>query len=114
MPSGSRRRDVEKRRVILSPEALGDLEALYDYIAMDSGALRAIGYIERIDAFCRGFELAGQRGHARDDIRPGLRVVGFERRITIAFHVDAKTVTIDRILYGGRDIGHALKPEGAK
>jgi toxin ParE1/3/4 len=104
---------VEKRKVILSPEALGDLEALYDHIATDSGPLRAIGYIERIESFCRRFELAGQRGHARDDIRPGLRIVGFERRITIAFHVDAKTVTIDRILYGGRDIGHILKPEGA-
>ena len=101
---------MEKRRVVLSPEALGDLDALYDHIATDFGALRAIGYIERIEAFCRGFELAGQRGHRRDDIRPGLRVVGFERRVTIAFHVDAKTVTIDRILYGGRDIRRALNP----
>jgi toxin ParE1/3/4 len=101
---------VEKREVIFSPEALGDLEALYDHIAADSGPLRAIGYIERIESFCRGFELAGQRGHRRDDVRPGLRVVGFERRITVAFHVDAKAVTIDRILYGGRDIGLVLKP----
>jgi len=93
---------------------LGDLETLYDHIASDSGPLRAIGYIERIESFCRGFELAGQRGHARDDIRSGLGVVGFERRVTIGFHVDAKTVTIDRILYGGRDIGRALKSEGAK
>ena len=100
---------MEKRRVILSPEALGDLEALYDHIAADSGTLRAIDYIERIESFCRGFELAGQRGHTRDDIRPGLRVVGFERRVTIAFHVDAKSVTIDRILYAGRDIGSALE-----
>ena len=34
----------------------------------------------------------------------GLRVVGFERRVTIAFHVGADTVTFLRILYGGRDI----------
>jgi len=31
-------------------------------------------------------------------------LVGFERRVTIAFHVDPTTVTIDRILYGGREI----------
>ena len=105
---------MEKREVIFSPEALADLEALYDYIATDSGPIRAIGYIERIEVFCRGFELAGQRGHRRDDIRPGLRVVGFERRVTIAFHVEAKTVTIDRILYGGRDIGHTLRPDGER
>jgi toxin ParE1/3/4 len=52
--------------------------------------------------------LASHRGTRRDDIRPGLRVVGFERRVTIAFHVDDTTVTIDRILYGGREIEDAL------
>jgi toxin ParE1/3/4 len=100
---------VERREVILSPEALGDLEALYDHIAADSGPARAIGYIERIEAFCRRFDLAGRRGHSRDDIRPGLRIVGFERRVTIAFHVDAKAVVIDRILYGGRNIARTFK-----
>ncbi len=55
-----------------------------------------------------GFDVAGERGTRRDDIRPGLRVVGFERRITIAFHVETNTVTIDRVLYGGRDIYRAM------
>lgn len=44
----------------------------------------------------------------RDDLFPGLRVVGFERRVTIAFHVGADTVTFLRILYGGRDIDTLL------
>lgn len=95
---------MERRNVVFSPEALGDLISLYDYIAADSGPVRAIGYIERIEDYCRKFDLAAQRGSRRDDVRPGLRVVGFERRVTIAFHVDATTVTIDRILYGGRDV----------
>jgi hypothetical protein len=34
-----------------------------------------------------------------------LRVVGFERRVAIAFHIGSGTVTVDRILYGGRDLG---------
>jgi toxin ParE1/3/4 len=42
----------------------------------------------------------------RNDVRPGLRTVGFERQISIAFHVDSERVTIDRILYGGRDLEH--------
>jgi toxin ParE1/3/4 len=75
----------------------------------DSGPARAIGYIARIEAFCRRFDLAGQRGHSRDDIRAGLRIVGFERRVTIAFHVDAKAVVIDRIFYGGRNVAQAFK-----
>src|SRR4030088_3019101 len=49
-----------------------------------------------------------ERGTRRDDLRPGLRVTGFERRVTIAFHVTAEAVIIDRILYGGHDFAPAL------
>jgi hypothetical protein len=38
----------------------------------------------------------------RDDIAPGLRTVGFERRATIAFSVLEQGVTIHRIPYAGR------------
>jgi len=38
----------------------------------------------------------------------GLRVVGFERRVTIAFEVDDERVTILRIFYGGVDWERAL------
>jgi toxin ParE1/3/4 len=99
---------VERRKVVFSPEASGDLIGLYDYIAADSGPARAIGYLDRIETYCGKFDLAAQRGNRRDDVRPGLRVVGFERRVTIAFHVDATTVTIDRVLYGGRDVEDIL------
>jgi toxin ParE1/3/4 len=37
-------------------------------------------------------------------LRPGLRIIGFERRVTIAFHIAPETVVIDRIFYAGRDI----------
>ena len=33
----------------------------------------------------------------------GLRVTGFERRVTIAFVVTADAVLIEGIFYGGRD-----------
>jgi plasmid stabilization system protein ParE len=36
-------------RIDFSPEALGDLIDLYDYIAARDGAERAIGYIDRIE-----------------------------------------------------------------
>jgi toxin ParE1/3/4 len=45
----------------------------------------------------------------RDDIRPGLRIVGFERRVTIAFSVDDGRVTILRVFYGGRDWENAFR-----
>ena len=31
-------------------------------------------------------------------------MTGFERRVTIAFHIGDDHVVIDRILYGGRDL----------
>jgi toxin ParE1/3/4 len=36
-------------------------------------------------------------GMARDDLLPGLRVIGFERRITIAFVVTEAVVLIEGI-----------------
>ena len=62
-----------------------------------------ISYIERLESYCLGFSHASERGQLRDDIRPDLRIVGFERRVTIAFAVDSTRVTILRVLYGGRD-----------
>jgi plasmid stabilization system protein ParE len=45
-----------ERKVVFSPEAADDLINLYEYIAERSGPARAIGYIDRIEAYCAGFE----------------------------------------------------------
>jgi len=96
-------------RVVFSPEALADLLDLYEYIAERSGAERALGYIGRIEVCCRNLTTLPERGARRDDLRPGLRVLGFERRALIAFRLTGgDTVTILRILYGGRDPGPTL------
>jgi toxin ParE1/3/4 len=91
------------REVTFAPEAEEDLLRLYDFIERRSGPQRAYDYVARVTAYCLSFVTLPERGILRDDLRPGLRVIGFERRITIAFHVTAKTVTIDRLFYGGRD-----------
>jgi toxin ParE1/3/4 len=97
-----------KHRIEFSPEALGDLMDLYDYIAVRDGAERAIGYIGRIEECCRSLSMFPERGTRRDDLRPGLRVLGFERRAVIALQITGDTVTILRILYGGRDVSTAF------
>ncbi|MDX3926957.1 MAG: type II toxin-antitoxin system RelE/ParE family toxin [Shinella sp.] len=89
-------------RVLFSPEARDDLLNLYDFIAQEANAARAMAYIDRIEAFCQGFAHFPQRGVARHDILPGLRLVGFERRVTLAFHLTDDAVIFDRVLYGGR------------
>lgn len=96
-------------KVVFAPEAQADLLELYDTIARGGGEKRALAYVERIEALCLGLATFPKRGTRRDDIRPGLRVIGFAQRVAIAFHVTTATVTIDRFLYGGRDFGAAFE-----
>lgn len=94
---------MKSRRVQFSPEAKHDLFQLFDWIAASSSAAVASRYAERLEQSCLSLELAAERGHRRDDVRPGLRIMGFERRVTIAFEVGADTVTILRVFYGGQN-----------
>lgn len=94
-------------RVVYSRRAVGQLEALYAYIAGDSPQ-RAERFVSAIVDYCDGLDAFPLRGAPRDDIRPGLRIVGFRRRVTIAFTVDDDAVTILGVLYGGRDLLAAL------
>jgi toxin ParE1/3/4 len=99
------------RPVIFTPEAKDDLLDLYDYIAGHGSPARALRYIERIEKTCMSLNTLPERGIRREDLRPGLRVLGFERRVLIAFRVSADSVAILRILYGGRNVELAF-PEG--
>ena len=93
---------MRRRTVAFAPEARDDLIHLGDWIAERAGADMALNYIERLEVYCGGFETSGERGQRRDDIRAGLRIVGFERRVAIAFTVSAAEVTILRLYYGGQ------------
>jgi toxin ParE1/3/4 len=59
--------------------------------------------------YCEKMETFPQRGTRRDDLRPGLRTIGFRRRVTIAFAVEADTVMIIGVFYGGQDFEAALR-----
>lgn len=90
-------------KVVFRPAAENDLMALYEYIAKNSGLDRAGAYIARIEQ--AGMALADfpLRGMQRGDLHPGIRIIDFERRASIAFIVENDTVRIARIFYGGRD-----------
>ena len=94
---------MRERPVDFAPEAQRDLIQLYDWLADAASPETAIRYIDRIEDYCRGMGLGSERGQKRDDIRPGLRIVGFERRITVAFTVSETRVTILRLFYAGRN-----------
>ena len=90
-------------RVIFTPLAERHIDSLHEYIAVHASEERADGYVGRIIDFCNGLSTFPLRGTQRDDLLSGLRVTGFERRVTIAFIVTAEAVLIEGIFYGGRD-----------
>lgn len=96
------------REVVISPEASADLLALYDWIAGQASPEIALGYIDRLETYVRGLDVASERGTRRDEIRPGLRTVGFERRVTIAFNVTERQVVVLGFFYGGQNWQAAL------
>ena len=89
--------------MIFTPLAERHIDSLHEYIAMRASEERADGYVGRIVDFCNGLSTFPLRGTQRDDLLSGLRVTGFERRVTIAFVVTAEAVLIEGIFYGGRD-----------
>jgi toxin ParE1/3/4 len=93
---------VKARRVVFSPEARDDLDRLADRIAEAGGKAVALGFVGRLEAFCLVLATA-DIGRPRDDLRPGLRVAGFRRRVAVAYTSDGDQVVILRLFYGGQD-----------
>lgn len=100
---------MKKFKVSFRPRAEADLFGLYRHIAEEVGEVAAGAYIDRIEAACRALESFPERGTRRDDIRPGIRTMGFEHRATIVFQVKRSDVVIVRMFYGGQDYERALR-----
>ena len=98
-------------RVILTPLAERHVDQLHEYITTQVSGDRADSYVSRIVEFRNGFVIFPLRGTKRDDILPGLRVAGFERRVTIAFVVMTDSVLIEGIYYGGQDFEAAVRDQ---
>jgi toxin ParE1/3/4 len=95
--------------VAFSPEAEAQLVALYEYVAADASPEVAERFTSEIVAFCESLCTFPNRGSLREDIRPGLRVTGYRRSVTIAFHVGEGRVDILGVFYGGRDYEAVLQ-----
>ena len=96
-------------KVYFRPQAEADLISLYEYIASQSSVTVAGAYLDGIEAACVELAAFPERGTRRDDVLPGLRTIGFERRVTIAFRALKARVEIVTIAYGGRDFENALR-----
>ncbi|WP_044561332.1 type II toxin-antitoxin system RelE/ParE family toxin [Azospirillum sp. B4] len=98
-------------RVIFSPEAQEQLVALYSYVAEAASPAIAAQFTGAIVDHCESLSIIPHRGTMRDDIRPGLRITNYRRRTMIAFDIDADTVSIIGVFYGGQDYETILRDE---
>jgi len=101
--------------VVLAATADRQLVDIRDYIAGAADLGTASAFVDAIVDHCRGLETFPHRGLCRDDLAPGLRTIGFRRRVLIAFDVDddAQKTTVHGIFYGGQDIDAAFSEEQA-
>jgi len=94
--------------VVFTPEAEAQLVELYGYIAVEASAEIAARFTDAIVTYCESLSTFPARGNRRDDIRPGLRVIGYRKRVAIAFDVDEDRVNIIGVFYGGQDYESVL------
>lgn len=92
------------RTVVYSPRAEQQLTDLYSWIVAETGFPdRAEAYVSELLDYCDNLALFPFVGAARDDLRPGIRTIGFRRRVVIAFAPTDARVEILGVYYGGRD-----------
>ena len=98
-------------RVIFTPEARDQLDALHAYIAAAADPETASRFVDGIIDHIATLSDFPKRGTPRDDLRMGLRTLAWRRRVTIAFVVEEVDVVIIGIFYGGRDFETMLKDD---
>ena len=98
-------------RVVFTPEALDQLAALYQYIAVAASPTIALRYTDAIVSYCESLSIFPHRGTVRDDLRMGLGVTHYKKRAVIAFAVEADWVYIIGVFYGGQDYESRLSDD---
>jgi toxin ParE1/3/4 len=98
--------------VVLSKTAETQLRKLQAYLARRFYSDSAERFINRLLGECMSLGVSPHRGRQRDEVRPGIRVIGFGRRTAIYFRFADGKVTILGIQYGGREGNSEKKDEG--
>jgi len=97
--------------VIFAPQAKTQLLALHHHISEAASPAIAERYTTSLVQYCLSLSTFPHRGTRRDDLRPGLKLLGFRRRVTIVLSLNDRVVTILGVFYGGQDVEAALQAE---
>lgn len=92
-------------KLSISPRAARDLEGIGDYIARDNPA-RAVSFVREIRQQFRGIARLPAAFPARDDLAAGLRMA-VHGNYLILFRIADKTVRVERVIHGARNLASA-------
>ncbi|MDF9818028.1 MULTISPECIES: type II toxin-antitoxin system RelE/ParE family toxin [Rhizobium] len=95
-------------KVVFGPRAEKDLLDIYAFIAAEN-SMAAMDFIRRLRQVCHGLEDMPERGAPREDFAQGVRILVFERRVTIAYRVVKDRVQVLRLFYAGRNTPSAFR-----
>lgn len=93
-----------KYEVILTPNALSDLDKIRDYLFEVGGNAAEEIFLNQFEKISKSFETFPHQGNIRESNISGLRIIGIAKRASIAFVVKEKKVYILRIKYKGGDL----------
>lgn len=94
---------MRSRRVLYHRQAQADLRDIRNWISFRVSPQFARDYLRRIRLRTENLASGSERGSLRDDIRPGMRVIGLMASISVIFVVQNDQVVILRVLHGGQD-----------
>ena len=88
-------------RLVVSPLAQADIDEIWDYIARDS-IRNADRFVDRIEQRLGLLAANPRLGVARDDLRAGLRRLGYARYL-IYYRLVRGGIEVVRVIHGARD-----------
>lgn len=100
-----------KFMLAFSADAENSLADLHEYIARFGSPDIADRFTEGVILQCESMCTFPLRGTPRDDIRPGVRITHYRKRVTIAYTVEDGLVTILDVFYGGQDYEAILRDD---
>lgn len=91
-------------KLIWRPDALHDLDDIWDYSLNQFGKVQAVIYLETIHEKAAALTNGELSGTAEDKVQPGLRRQ-ISRSHVIWFRVESDVLVVIRVLHQSRDAG---------
>ncbi len=105
---------MKSYQVRFADEALNDLGRIFADILPVAGERVARDFVGRLETACLNLATFPERGSLRNHVRPGLRIFGYRRQVSIAFVMTDAEVLILRVLRRGADTEALLAEDAAE